>query len=192
MNILDLIDSNNNSLDQQDRINDFESKSGIILPPVYKSFIINFNSQHILDDKLLCYYNEQYSTTLQLYDAEYKTDSRVAMHDFWELEKILTNMKNIYNQEGDEKIGIDNYIGLGECSNQGILLLGIAKVNSDEIFIEYHHEEPRIVKIENNIFDFLRSYNVELNLIDLPKETTKENLYKRWGEKFWRLDDQKK
>ena len=73
-------------------------------------------------------------------------------------------MKNIYNQEEDDKIGIENYLGLGECSNQGILLLGIGNDISDQIFIEYHHEEPRIVKIENNIYDFLRNYKIELSM----------------------------
>jgi len=187
MNIIDLIQSNQNFKESEERIKSLENQIGTKLPPIFRAFILNFNYDHILDDKLLCYYNEKYSTTLQMYEAEYVTDKRIAFHNFWKLEKIIPNMKSIYNQEGDDKIEIEKYIGLGECSNQGIILLGISEANIDQIFIEYNVQEPRIKKVENNIFEFLRNYRIELSQIDLPGESNKESLYRNWNENFWRI-----
>ncbi|MEL6987759.1 MAG: hypothetical protein AAGK97_07985, partial [Bacteroidota bacterium] len=76
-----------------------------------------------------------------------------------------------------------------ECSFQGIILLGIANDNRDQIFIEFQHEDPRITKLEHNIFDFFRNYKIELSMNGLSQEAVKEKLYKKWGEKFWRIHD---
>jgi hypothetical protein len=187
MNILDLIESNSNPKEQQKRIDLFEQTNGFQLPPIFKSFYKNFDCSNILNDKLLCYFNEEYSTSLQCYDSEYKTDMRIAFHNFWDLESITDKMNSIYNQENDSQIKIENYLAIGESSNQGILLVGRTEINKDEIFIEYAHEEKRITKIEDDIFAFLRNYEIQISNSDLPNEVSVNNLIRKWGEKYWRI-----
>ena len=96
-------------------------------------------------------------------------------------------MNSIYNQENDGEINIENYLAIGESSNQGILLLGVAESNQDEIFIEYAHEEKRITRIEDDIFAFLRNYEIQISNSDLPNEVSVNNLTRKWGEKYWRI-----
>lgn len=164
----------------------FETARGESLPILYRTFLLTFETSNIGQAELLQWYSEKYDKVLQFYDAEFLGDSHVNIIKFFKLNYVLEFMSAVYADD-DESIR-DNYIAIGECNDQGVLLLGIGDGNRDEVFIEYRHSDIRVRKIGENIFDFFQRYQVVPNASDLPDNVGTSSLYRKWGEDFWRVD----
>jgi hypothetical protein len=68
----------------------------------------------------------------------------------------------------------------------GGLYLGCGENNSDEIWIFNADSQEKFIKIDDNIFEFVRRLEFSTDFGNLEPEQYK-NLFKKWGEDFWRL-----
>jgi len=156
----------------------FEKQADILLPPIYRTFLMTYNTNYVNTRNLLSYYDSQYDKELQFYQGEFLGDNHINIQTIFPLEKMLPNMETVYSK--DDFIWQNDVIAIGECNDQGYLLVGVGEENIDKIYIEYNHKEYRIKNIASNIFDFFLNYKIVAIEDDLP-------LYKNWGEDFWRI-----
>jgi len=185
MNYLDLLKTNrdNSIIDKQ--IDSFEKSKGIVLPKVFKSLILLYDLSKIGTEKLLSYYDSNYDAILQLYEAKNIKDQNISIERWFNLDEIMEQMEMIYTE--DDKDIKEDFLAIGESFDQGIILLGIKEHNLDEIFIESSLSELRIKKVNSNIFDFLYDFKITPIESYLPSGVKLKDLYKNWGEDFWRI-----
>ncbi|MCT4616190.1 MAG: SMI1/KNR4 family protein [Marinifilaceae bacterium] len=185
MNYIDLLKTHSGHKDIALEIKKFELDNNIELPSIYRCFILNYDLTNLCSYDLLSYYDEVHNSTLQLYSVEFTENPNITIDSLYKIEDIKEKMYSIYNTKELNKF--KDYIAIGESFNQGILMLGVGNYNYDQIFIEYAHEEERIIKISDNIFDFMTGFSVIVEEDYLPDSICVENLYKNWGEDFWRV-----
>jgi hypothetical protein len=148
-------------------IDNLEKAYGILLPPIYKSFIQEFEG--IYGDVYLDSNGEL--TTLTYYKYE-MNGADILFEDFMNVEEVLMYAKNCDTWVENNVIPISNH------SHGGTILLGVGPNNSDKLF--YEHDRGQVL-IEENIFSFLRNLTFVLNISSI------NHLYKNWGEDFWRV-----
>lgn len=86
--------------------------------------------------------------------------------------------------EDDKKSNLLRIAGIGRG---GAIFVGYGKQNLDEIILHLWEEDPGYEKLANNIFDFVNDIVSEpLSEEDYP-EINYSDLYKNWGEDFWRV-----
>lgn len=115
---------------------------------------------------------------------------------------------SIYFDDGISYVSIQDFIGLNEISeaspisylekkmikiansNDGggvQIFLGYDSVGSDEIYKaswDSWDEEGKLIKLADNIFEFVKNLK-SIKLLDTPN-----NLYRNWGEDFWRVREE--
>jgi len=169
-------------------ISELEDRFGLQLPPIYKSFITNFlpffkyhkirlnNGAGGFHAILAPCYNRTNESPLSIDDDELSFES------FKEVDEMLDfNASHTRKPEGMLFIANHGY--------SGGLLLGIDESNRDCI---YHKAEGGDIVFEaNNVFDIVRRLTYVEDQLG-PVEVNSKQLYKNWGEDFWRVreDDQ--
>jgi hypothetical protein len=103
-----------------------------------------------------------------------------------ELEKYDQRLDD-YHKQGFIKIGLFDI-------NDSILL-GVSKQHEDEIWKlngDWGDERPYKEKLSSNIFEFVNSCQETIILVNLiVRKISKNDLYKNWGEDFWRIRGEK-
>ncbi|MFK8058323.1 MAG: hypothetical protein AB8F78_19515 [Saprospiraceae bacterium] len=155
------------------------------LPEMYKLLVSTFDLSVFASDKLLNFYSAEYDAYLQMYEMDYMPDENVAIEHWIPLDKSRQFMKSVYNEYYESMV--DEYVAIAEGFDQSIILIGTSIENRGEIFVESVLLEPRIKKIASNLLEFLLNFKVELDSDCLPSGIRSENLYKNWGEDFWRI-----
>jgi len=165
-------------------ISSFESQHSICLPPVYKAFIQAFK---MLDDKTLnnsfqFFYAEQ-DIVRNFGDASHSNE-KVLIGAFYELDKLMLLMNSIYSK--DDPIWIEDLLLIGTNDMNHSIMVGIGEINQDKIFIERPDLEPRLIRVAEDILNLIRGYKTwpEENWLLGHKLS---QLYKNWGEDFWRV-----
>jgi hypothetical protein len=83
----------------------------------------------------------------------------------------------------DEELELyKDYIPIGGCAFGATLLLGIIDENRDKIFLEGSFLEGGISVVANNIFEFLKSFTVD---VDEDIENIQDKLYLKLGQSVW-------
>lgn len=170
-----------------DQITKFEVELGCNLPIILKVFYLTYDTSDINKESLLCYFSDQYDTKIQFYHSEYLHNTHISINRLYSPSEILSIRKLIYHEA--EKEILDGYIPVGECNDQGVLLVGISAENCDKVFIEYAHTEERLKFVCNNIFEFFQDYQIIPLESDLPFGIKLNRLYQKWGEDFWRISN---
>lgn len=164
-----------------DRINieEIQIKNNIQLPPIFKLFIETFELDYekIERDKLI---KEGEKFPYYLSDFIYEPDKNINFAGFNSIETIIKI------KEDDEDWVKNKYLPIGYCSFNGGLLVGTIGENIDKIILHDYEREPYFRVIANDIFEFVKG------LVLLPHKWYIEkfgitNIYKNWGEDFWRI-----
>lgn len=161
-------------------LNSLEEKYGMTLPPIYKLFAQTFEltgsdemSEKYFDSRHDDYY---YCSTI-VYEPEPDT---ILFGGFHYVENALKF------QTYDEDWIEGGYLPISNGTYRGIVL-GIKKGIEDQVFFDEMDSNPRFRKIADNIFEFVQnlvSYPMDEGLLN--EGVSFSNLYKTWGENFWR------
>ncbi len=165
-------------------INHLENKYQITLPPIYRSFITVFQPcfAHI---KYKFNNKEGYgSFVVPIYSSiekdSYTSDDDEFSFDFFkEPEEVLSFQRS---NEGYLK----DFLFIANHGYSGGLLVGIGESNKDKIF---HNTDSSIIEyIAENIFELIQKMHLAKYDFESPPIDEK-NLYKNWGEDFWRIKE---
>lgn len=158
-----------------------ERKYGVKLPPKYTFFVNTFEVGKSNNDIAYETINnvKQYCAGVS-YFSDNISDEEVMFANFQTVESTISNY------DADDDWLENGYLPIGTCGHGGSILLGTKGTTSDCVFLEDNTQE--VIKLNENIFDFVRS----LVLLSIPQEELIENikynqLYKNWGEDFWRI-----
>lgn len=146
-----------------------ENKIGIKIPPIYRSFIKNFDGilgEIVLDD------SKNELQTLSYYIYKKKDGEDILFEDFMPIDQSLINFDNSDSWIENKVMPIGNH------SHGGGILVGIGVSNTDKIYYEHGNG---IELIEPDIFSFIK------NLIFLENdEIETKGIYKGWKDEYWR------
>lgn len=70
----------------------------------------------------------------------------------------------------------------------GGLYLGCGDHNADEIWIFNADDKPKFIKLDDNIFEFIKRLEFSTDFSNIKKEKY-SSLYKKWGEDVWHIKD---
>lgn len=165
-------------------VSQFEKESDIVLPPIFKAFVCNyepyFAHQKIKRDNS----DEFQSFIVPIYCtselAEYTIDDdELSLESFKEVEDVFT-----FNRSNDGYL--KDYLFIANHGYSGGLLVGIGEGNKDKIY--HNTDSTEITFIAENIFEFLSRIQLVQYDFDEPNINTSQ-LYQNWGEDFWRLKE---
>ena len=198
-NLLPILEFRNKKLD----LSAYEEELGFNFPPIYGSFLSNFNPE---PKKQLVYFprNEDekkfirsdfrlisqiaYSSTIS--DNLTREDDELGLITFKSIDDLL---EFCVPDEPD----IEDMIFISDHESADALLVGIGEHNQDQIFIYSELNENEWVEyFAKNIFDLLCDCQIIEDHLDeywygKIRPIDSQNLYKNWGEDFWRLREDK-
>jgi len=161
----------------------FEHSSGILLPPIYQLFVASFQ----MSRELLGYENwdesEQKTVGFSLFTHVEHRDHFVGC-EFYPLEETIEVMRNAYNE--DDEIWDAGLLTIADNGMNQFVLLGTSPENKDKIFLERSDLTPRLIPLADNIFEFIRGFELKPSEQDLGGIKLQQ-LYRNWGEDFWRV-----
>lgn len=171
------------ALDEKVNLEELEVQNDIVLPEKYRMFITMFDGintegngfkyLNVVEDRLFpC-------AEILYYPTSYKigNDDIVKLVDFVHYSKVFDLYVDDWQEEG--------YLLIGSVDHEGGILLGTRGQEKDKIIIDYH---DNYTVLADNIFDFVRDL-----VAYIPKEGKLfggidfSQLYKNWGENFWRV-----
>ena len=164
-----------------------EEKYGLVLPPIYKLFLEFFDGVSIIQEKILL--PKTNNDIRACTSFRYKSDPEVGIMNF------ISDLEMAY----ESWIGLDERIqnrGMFPIATSGIhsggIVVGTKNNDADKIFIDTDYKE-RFIFVANNIFEFVREIEqFEIQKEYMPLKIEHKNLYKNWGEDFWRIRDDEK
>lgn len=148
----------------------------------FKLFHSTFDSNSYADS-YFNYYNDEMKITYGFGATSH--NFKLNLEEFIEPSKIMESKNRIYVDQEDMDPIEQNFLPIGICSMNQILLLGVGESNLDEIYLDTFFKEPRFQFIANDIFEFLRGIELEPKNYGDFKDFSQ--LYKNWGEDFWRV-----
>lgn len=170
-----------------DDILKLEASLGFELPPILRVFYSTYNTKDIGRNTLLCFLDEQYDSKLQFYSAEFVPDDHINIYDFYRpgiLYQSITALKDA----GVLSKKFKRFLPIAECNDMGVLLVGVKGKERDKVFIEYVHAEQKIREVATSIFSFFMNYKVDVDEDYLPKGVSASDLFRNWGDDYWRID----
>jgi hypothetical protein len=164
-------------------VESFKKESGIQLPPIFRVFVetFDFGKDKLFFEKLK---RDDGFRDLETYD--FIGDEYVALYHFFSLQDSLKIMNEVYSDE--DEVNALKYFLIGEGGFSYYYLVGLEGEMQDKILLDTFVGEPRFRVIAENIFEFLSRIKIEEmeedSLIRLGLKFS--DLYKKWGEDFWR------
>lgn len=187
MKYFDLLRAHSDNTKVREQINVFEKVQNLKLPKMYRSLVSIYDLSLIGTEGVLSYYDVTHDAKLQLYEVKNRVDENISIEQWYSIDEIIAKTQALYSDNISIK---ENYLAIGESFDQGILLIGIAENNFDEIFLERAYSEPNIVRINSNVFEFIYDFEIIPMEDYLPNEKKLSDIYKKWGEDFWRISEE--
>ncbi|WP_435254199.1 SMI1/KNR4 family protein [Tenacibaculum sp. A30] len=164
-------------------ISEIEAEYGVEVPPIFREFSKMFDVGQVQNQVKYVYGNnrEQYCGGIVYCPEGYQKDKgEVMFYNFHTLEATVSGF------EDDEDWEEAGHLPIAMCGHGGAILLGTKGSEIDCILLQTMSQ--KVYRISNNIFDFVR----DLVMIATPEEELYEGikynqLYKNWGEGFWRV-----
>lgn len=177
-----MLDARNieNSID----IDALERQYGLKLPPIYRLFI----QTYYLGEKKIhreTYWNDESNDFSYLSTYSFAPNPNVGFSHFNDVEKSFEIWSSGWL---DDTIYKKKYFPIAS-GNFGGIYLGLDTQETDKIIFDGESKD-RFTILSDNIFDFMRSVSVQL--LDekyLSSRICYEQLYKKWGEEFWRVGE---
>jgi hypothetical protein len=193
---MDYLDHLGRVIDTDLRMNQiiqFEKISEIGLPKILRIFYLMYQVNDLqkikkgspTDFNFLVYDDQRkYTNGMTLFVSEYK-DSGYDPSHFYEFDSIKEVLKNFFN---DDFLKYQNdYIVIGETSWHFPIMIGINSENSDKVFV-YDLDKDKLILLADSIFEYLMNIKLDFsNNYNLPEGKSVNDLYKNWGEDFWRV-----
>jgi hypothetical protein len=164
-------------------LNSLEEEYEITLPPIYKLFAQTFEltgSDEMSEKYFDFRYDDYYYCSTVVYEPEPDIILFVGFHSVENALKFQAN-DEVWVEEG--------YLPICSWTYRGIVL-GIKEGIEDQVFFDEIDTDQRFRKIANNVFEFVQ--NLVFHPMDeelLNEAVSFSNLYKTWGENFWRVRD---
>lgn len=169
-------------------ISELEEKHEIKLPPIYRSFITVFKPYFAHIKYKFTDRDGFGSFVVPIYSSQVKniyshSDDELAFESF-------RNITQLFSCPRSNQGYLKDYLLIASHGYAGGLLLGIGKENSDQIF---HTADTTVIEpMANNIFELIQKFQlVDYHFIEQPK-VDEQQLYKLWGEDFWRVKNESK
>ena len=170
-----------------------EKKFKIVIPPIYRLFIQNFEEEISVDRYFHPISNRELKCNAIKFindDGGIDDDDRVTFKNFGKTEESLEMYfsgnhywDELYDEEGD-------LLPIGSSQSSDIFALGFKGKRKDQIIMFDELHPDGLWKVSDNIFEFIRRLRlVELNSLYHNKQYSQ--LYKNWGEDFWRIRGEK-
>jgi hypothetical protein len=166
------------------------SFDGGSLPPIYKSFVLNYEASRSKGVNPVLYLDDRYDEKMSLVRLRYiENPDYVSFGCFFSLEESIEIMSFAFNENKDL---LKNYRLIGEdASGHYFLAVGLNKNNLDQIYIESSDLSfpggERFTLIAQDIYQFInRLAFVEME-DGIGYGVEYSQLYKNWGEDFWRV-----
>jgi hypothetical protein len=175
---------------QNFNIKSFESSSNIRIPPLYKLFIENFDvfGEKVYRDTDKVFWSDSDGFLDLESSGTYPSREDLAFEFFFEIEKTVKVMEHCYDKE--DEIWGKQLLPIASCAMNFMLMVGIGQENKDQIFLEKTTFNERYHLVSENIFDFVRGLETKKNDTNWwfqNRAITHENLFKNYGEDFWRF-----
>ena len=162
-------------------VSKLEEESGILLPPIFKSFITVFKpyfAHHQIshnNGELSSFIMPIYcSSELEEYSID---DDELSFESFKEIE-------DLFSFERSNTGYLEGYMFIANHGFSGGLLVGIHNDNMDKIYMNTDSKD--IIPVCENVFELIQKMQlVEFSFDDV--EIEKDQLYSNWGENFWRV-----
>jgi len=176
-------------IDNQLNISEFENKFGFSMPPLFKMFISTFElgpdtfKREMFLNPLR---DEKYIISAPLY-YPLQDDEKwfLSISNFDNIEKIYQDWNSFVK---NEKEWLEyGFLRIADIGQGGGLFIGTRPENVDQIFQVVWDREENYFKVTESIFELVRGF--ELTEVDeiLPDGFLKSQLYKNFGEDFWRI-----
>ena len=162
-------------------VSSHEEKYGIILPPIYKSFLSVF-LPYFAHHKVKISENEEFQSFLIPFYSSETSDGMTSDDDELSLD-YFRDVNELFSDPRSNKEHLKDLLFIAHHGYSGGLLVGIGEENEDKI---YHNTDTTVVTfVANNIFEFLQKCQLaKYDFEEPPIETSK--LFRNWGENFWR------
>jgi len=176
-------------VEEQINLKVIEAQFGFSLPPLYKLFVSTFHlgknsfkQESFLNPKQNDYYNFQAPLYYPLKDNE-KWFLSVSYFD--SIEQICRDWESYMRNEKEwTDFGFLRIAGIGQG---GGLFVGTRSENADVIYeVVWDWEEP-YYKVADNIFELIKGFTYTDSDKLLADGYSRSQLYKNWGEDFWRV-----
>ena len=161
----------------------------INLPPKYIDFINCYKTGENAFDKEY-FLDPQINIKLPLVGISYFNQSispeELSIDCFWSLDKVISFLENGGSKETEWKDFKLLKIGDFAYPNGVGIYLSLSKNTLDEIWLVDWSGENKRIKLENNIYSFVKRFKGKL----ISSYSSYESkLYKNWGEDFWRVKE---
>jgi hypothetical protein len=170
----------------------YEDNNHFPLPPIYKAFLNTYyiGSEGLIEGEKV--FNTFFNSINGFGSFVYEPAPNVIVYNFIDIFQV-SFLRN-YMLDKSDKILEMSLIPIAECFGQELLMVGYGEENQDKIFwernkpLDYEGEEPRLILLCENIFEFLRGLVWEPNIDRFPRNLKHTSqLYRNWGEDFWRV-----
>ncbi len=170
----------------KEQILDFEQKSGIQIPPVFRAFLENYDLPSFSTAIFNTFFSPDYKDYFTFEKVIFKSNPEIVFYDFLPPSKYIEAKNNVYHYEEDEEI-IKDKICIGNIAG-GLLLLGHGESNADIIYADKIGDDKRLHEVGENIFNYLRNITLEIDEKELQRFNIEaKDLYRNWGEKKWQI-----
>jgi len=157
-----------------------EKKFKIVISPIYRLFIQNFEEEISVD---------RYFDPISNDDGGIDDDDRVTFKNFGKTEESL-EMYFSGNHYWDELYEEGGLLPIGSSQSSDIFALGFKGKRIDQIIMFDELHPDGLWKVSDNIFEFIRRLRL-IELDSLYHSQQYSQLYKNWGEDLWRLREEK-
>ena len=180
------------------KIRDYHSKldwekysfDKIKFPPLYKAFQETYDIASYNGESSFSFFinSENRGFNFGTYIFEFG-DADVGLGNFIHPKDVNRIMKEVLDEEnGVDKLILDSQmLPIGITNFNEFIVVGFGEQNSDKIYIQDETEQT-IIEIAENLFEFCRRVSL------IPEKRSFFNdfdeLYKKWGENYWRKHEQ--
>ncbi len=187
MSVLSRLKEIGDNTNIKNEIKFFEKESNIILPPIFKVFIENFEilnidvyvNEHVLIDRT--------NRKLEFETWNFQQDSEIGIEAMISPKEYIDAKLNVYDAYEEDESFIKDKVIFGNIFG-GVILVAVAGPDKESIHVDFIADEKRYFKVADNIFDLFRQSEININeQFFINSKLKVENLYKNYGEDFWRI-----
>ena len=196
MDYLDYIGRVINKIERRQQIEELEKELGYLIPVSLKAFYLMYQvndflkygkGDHLRFNYLVLNNLTNYKSDMALLVSNLR-DEGYDPSTFFEFRFIKSVIRSFFND--GYSLYENDYIFVGETSWHFPLMIGINEDNSDKVYV-YNLDKDKLIFIADNIFEYLMNIELDFsNNYNLPEGKTVNDLYKNWGEDFWRVRDE--
>ena len=174
------------------KITEIENQLGFTLPPLYRFFIDHFETGSKNSFKCEMYYDNNlkeyyYATGVVFEPLKDNEKWFLSVSNFDDIYKVANDWKSFLCHE-KEWIKF-KFLKIADIGQGGGLFVSTRKEDFDVIYqVVWDWEEPYF-KVADNIFELMRGF-VEYIPETLQTGVKKTQLYKKYGEDFWRIREE--